>query len=134
MAVSFFIFFHILLVSFFIIFIYGCVFCMLLFNFVNYAFLLLCLCILVIMYVLLCIFYFVVLFYVLFVCKCVLYYCHRVSTQLQLTNISYRIVSYHISYQYCRFSLGFFSYIDGMQYKSNFLHGPTFSIIKLLLF
>jgi len=36
-----------------------------------------------------------VLFYVLFVCKCVLYYCYRVSTQLQLTNISYHI-SYHI--------------------------------------
>ena len=28
-------------------------------------------------------------FYVLFVCKCVLYYCHWVATQLQLTNISY---------------------------------------------
>jgi len=31
-----------------------------------------------------------------FVCTCVLYYCHRVSTQLQLTNISYII--YHIPY------------------------------------
>ena len=29
-----------------------------------------------------------VLFCVLFVCKCVLYYCHRVATQLQLTDIS----------------------------------------------
>jgi len=28
----------------------------------------------------------VVSFCVLFVCKCVLYYCHRVATQLQLTN------------------------------------------------
>jgi hypothetical protein len=36
----------------------------------------------------------IVLFYVLLVCKCVLYYCHRVATQLQL-NI-YRIISYHI--------------------------------------
>jgi len=37
--------------------------------------------------VLFCIFCFIVLFYVLFVRKCVLCYCHRVSTKLQLTNI-----------------------------------------------
>ena len=35
-------------------------------------------------------------FSVLFVCICVLYYCHRVAAQLQLTNISYHIISYHI--------------------------------------
>jgi hypothetical protein len=33
----------------------------------------------------------------LFVCKCVLYYCHRLATQLQLTNISYNIISHHIT-------------------------------------
>ena len=33
----------------------------------------------------------IVLFCVLFVCQCVLYYCHRVKTQLQITNISISI-------------------------------------------
>ena len=70
---------------------YGCMFCMFLFNFVNYVFLLLCLCI-IIVYVLFGIFCIIVFIYVLFVCKCVLYYCHRVSNQLQLTNISYHII------------------------------------------
>jgi len=32
------------------------------------------------------------LFCALFVCKCVFYYCHRVSPQLHLTNISYPII------------------------------------------
>jgi hypothetical protein len=68
--------------------VYGCMICMLLFNFVNYVYLLSCLCIIIVMYILFCVFCFIVLFYVLFVCKCVLHYCHRVSSQLQLTNTS----------------------------------------------
>jgi hypothetical protein len=32
------------------------------------------------------------------VCKCVLYYCHRVATQLQLTNISYHITLHQYLY------------------------------------
>jgi hypothetical protein len=62
---------------------------MLLFNCVNYVFLLLCICTLIVMYVIFCVFCIIALFCVLFVCKCVLYYCHGVTTQLQLANISY---------------------------------------------
>jgi hypothetical protein len=47
-----------------------------------YVLSLLCLCILMVMYGLFCVFRFIVLFCELFVCKCVLYYCQRVSTQL----------------------------------------------------
>jgi len=32
------------------------------------------------------------------VCKCVLYYCHRVATQLQLTNIHYQYCQGHTKY------------------------------------
>ena len=79
--------YHILSYSFVSIFyhcMYGCTFCMRLFNFVIYVFLLVCLCILIVMYALFCIF----CFHCVVLCKCVLYYCHRVPTQVQLTNIS----------------------------------------------
>ena len=92
MAVSFITFFHILLVLRILYHcIYGCMFHMLLFNFVIYIFLLLCSSILIVMHAPFWVFCFIVLFWVLFVCECVLYYCHRVSTQLQLTNILYKV-------------------------------------------
>jgi hypothetical protein len=45
------------------------------------------------------IYFFIVLCIVCFVSFCVLYYCHRVSTQLQLTNISYHINRPHYLFQ-----------------------------------
>ena len=84
MALSFITFFHVFGCIFYH-YTYGCMCFMLLFHFVNYVILLLCLGILIFMDILFCAFCFILLFYVLLVCKYVLYYCHRVSTQLQLT-------------------------------------------------
>jgi hypothetical protein len=48
------------------------------------------------------VYYLYSVFCVLFVCKCVLFYCHRVSTQLQL-NIHVYII-YHIIYLASRYT------------------------------
>jgi len=54
--------------------------------------LLLVLRILIVKYVPFWVLCFIVLFCALFLCKCVLHFCHWVSTQSQLTDISYHIV------------------------------------------
>ena len=52
----------------------------------------------------------IVFFCVLFVCKCVLCYCHRVSNQLQLKNISYH-TSYHIAMCWLSIQLFIFLFV-----------------------
>ena len=88
-AVSFITFFQVLLVLFCIIVYMAVCFVCFKFSFVQIAVMF------YVVYVPFCIFCFIVSFCVLFVCKCVLYYCHRVSTQLRLPNLSYHII-YHI--------------------------------------
>jgi len=61
----------------------------------------------------------IVFFCVLFVCKCVLYCCHRLSTQLQLTNISIYISIYDYSQQYK--NMGWRYYIARLVSKQCFL-------------
>jgi len=62
-----------------------------------------------------------VLFYVLFVCKCVLYYCHRMSTQLQFKKyiISYHIMSCHIIYIYMYISYHNIYHIYHISHQNN---------------
>ena len=48
----------------------------------------------------------VVLFYVLFLCKCVLYYCHRATTQLQLKNIFKKMTDLKVRTRFSCFTNG----------------------------
>ena len=60
----------------------------------------------------------IVLFYVLFVCKCVLYYCHRVTTQLQLTLRRLMSYIYIYIYIYIYMEHPFLMFLDHTQRRS----------------
>jgi len=64
--------------------------------------LLVVICVVLLLLVLVYVLFVFVLFYVLFACKCVLYHCHRVLTQLQLTNISYHISQIDLCLKSCK--------------------------------
>ena len=64
-------------------------------------------------------------FCVLFACKCVLYYGHRVATQLQLTNISYHII-YHIIYHITSWYLSLHCAVDSYYIIISYGTSPTY--------
>jgi len=74
------------------------------------------------MHVLFYVFCFIVSFCVLFVCKCVLYYCHRVSTQLQLTKY-FKFYFFHRLYHLSR---KYFFLADPFLFSKN-NHGSSHS-------
>ena len=87
----------------------------------QFTYLLLCLYIFIVMYVAFWVFCLTVLFCLLFVCKCVLYCCQRVTTHLLLKNISYHIIKREIYWKsvffFC-YKFYVFFFLVGLFYKT----------------